>query len=127
MTPYIFNDFTIDSSLETLLNDDQLWISAFNTSVSDIFKDMALQELNVYISQHQDLVYDKSDLLIAILVASFDNDLAKNERYFLLIFLCNEDKGLEKEISLQIPLLPNKDYFYDFKQLVMSELEQLIF
>ena len=127
MTPYIFNDFTIDSSIATLLNDDQLWISAFNTSVSDIFKDMALQELNVYISQHQDLVYDKSDLLIAILVASFDNDLAQNERYFLLIFLCNEDKGLEKEISLKIPLLPNKDYFYDFKQLVMSELEQLIF
>ena len=127
MTPYIFNDFTIDSSLETLLNDDQLWISAFNTSVSDTFKDMVLKALNNYIIQHQDLVYDKSDLLIAILVASFDNDLDKNERYFLLIFLCNEDKGLEKEITLKIPLLPNKDYFYDFKQLVMSELEQLIF
>ena len=127
MTPYIFNDFTIDNRIATLLNDDQLWISAFNTSVSDTFKDMALKALNNYIIQHQDLVYDKSDLLIAILVASFDNDLAKNERYFLLIFLCNEDKGLEKEISLKIPLLPNKDYFYDFKQLVMSELEQLIF
>ena len=88
---------------------------------------MALKALNNYIIQHQDLVYDKSDLLIAILVASFDNDLAKNERYFLLIFLCNEDKGLEKEITLKIPLLPNEDYFYNFKQLVMSELEQLIF
>ena len=127
MTPYTFNDFTIDSSLATLLNDDQIWISAFNTSVSDTFKDMALKALNNYIIQHQDLVYDKSDLLIAILVASFDNDLAKNERYFLLIFLCNEDKGLEKETNLKIPLLPNKDYFYNFKQLVMSELEQLIF
>ena len=127
MTPYIFNDFTIDNRIATLLNDDQLWISAFNTSVSDTFKDMALKALNNYIIQHQDLVYDKSDLLIAILVASFDRYLDKNERYFLLIFLCNEDKGLEKEISLKIPLLPNKDYFYDFKQLVMSELEQLIF
>ena len=127
MTPYTFNNFTIDSSLATLLNDDQIWISAFNTSVSDIFKDMALQELNVYISQHQDLVYDKSDLLIAILVASFDNELAKSERYFLLIFLVNETQSLEKEISLKIPLLPNKDYFYDFKQSVMTELEQLIF
>ena len=56
MTPYTFNDFTIDSSLETLLNDDQLWISAFNTSVSDTFKDMALKALNNYIIQHQDLV-----------------------------------------------------------------------
>ena len=127
MTPYTFNDFTIDSNLETLLNDDQLWISAFNTSVSDTFKDMALKALNNYIIQHQDLVYDKSDLLIAILVASFDRYLDRNERYFLLIFLCNEDKGLEKEITLKISLLPNKDYFYDFKQLVMSELEQLIF
>ena len=127
MKPYTFNDFTIDSNFATLLNDDQLWISAFNMSVSDTFKDMALKALNNYISHHQDLVYDKSDLLIAILVASFDNDLDKNERYFLLIFLCNEDKGLEKEITLKIPLLPNKDYFYNFKQLVMSELEQLIF
>ena len=127
MTPYIFNDFTIDSSLATLLNDDQIWISAFNTSVSDTFKDMVLKALNNYIIQHQDLVYDKSDLLIAILVASFDRYLDKNERYFLLIFLCNEDKGLEKEITLKIPLLPNKDYFYDFKKLVMLELEQLIF
>ena len=127
MTPYIFNDFTIDSSLETLLNDDQLWISAFNTSVSDTFKDMALKALNNYIIQHQDLVYDKSDLLIAILVASFDNELTKSERYFLLIFLVNETQSLEKEISIKIPLLPNKDYFYDFKQSVMTELEQLIF
>ena len=127
MIPYTFNNFTIDNSISTLLNDDQLWISAFNTSVSDTFKAMALQELNAYISQHQDLVYDKSDLLIAILVASFDNDLAKNERYFLLIFLVNETQSLEKEINLKIPLLPNKDYFYNFKQLVLSELEQLIF
>ena len=127
MTPYIFNDFTIDSSLATLLNDDQIWISAFNTSVSDTFKDMALKALNNYIIQHQDLVYDKSDLLIAILVASFDNELTKSERYFLLIFLVNETQSLEKEISIKIPLLPNKDYFYDFKQSVMTELEQLIF
>lgn len=53
--------------------------------------------------------------------------MADESRYNILMFLSNETKGLEKECVIRKSLLPNKDYFRDFRKLVLTELEKLIF
>ena len=127
MKAYTFDDFTINSNNETIVTDIQLWISLFNSSVSDIFKQIAQKELNKYIVTHQKLTFDKSDELICVLQAYMTNYKPLDEKFSILIFVCNEDKGFQKNCAINIPILPNKDYFKDFKQLVIAELDKIIF
>ena len=126
-TLYTFKDFTVDTNNETIVTDSQLWISLFNTSISSIFKEIALEKVNEYIAIHQELVFDKSDVLIAILQADMSRDNLLEEKFKLLIFLNNEKKPFEKDCTINILISPNEIYFKDFKKLVMEELEKLIF
>ena len=50
-----------------------------------------------------------------------------NNKYLLLIFISNELEPFAKDIDIKIPLLPNENYFDDFRQIVMSEFERLTF
>lgn len=122
-----FKDFTVNKDNETIITDNQLWISLFNPSVADFFKEMALTEINRYITTHQELTFSKSDILVAVLQAYMTNTKPLDEKFSILIFLYNEDKDFEKNCVINIPILPNKDYFKNFKELIMKELEKLIF
>ena len=124
---YTFKDFTVNKDNETLITDNQIWISLFNPSVSDSFKEMAQTELNKYIAAHQELTFDKSDKLICVLQAYMTNSKPLNEKFSILIFLYNEKKDFEKDCVINIPILPNKRHFKDFKELILAELEKLIF
>lgn len=127
MKQYTFEDFTINPNNETIITYNQLWVSLFNSSVADIFKEMALEEINKYIATHQELAFDKSDDLTGVLQAYMTQSEPLEEKYCILIFIYNENEGLEKDCMIKRYLLPNKDYFKDFKELVMQELQQLIF
>ena len=126
-TMYTFKDFTVDTNNETIITDNKLWISLFNPFVNDFFKELALEKINEYITEHQELVFDKSDILVGILQADMSKDNPLEERFNILIFIENEGKSFEKDCTLNIPISPNVSYFKDFKELVMEELEKLIF
>ena len=126
-TIYTFKDFTVDTNHETIITDNKLWISLFNPFVNAFFKELALEKINEYITEHQELVFDKSDILVAILQADMSKDNPLEERFNILIFIENEGKSFEKDCTITIPISPNASYFKDFKELVMEELEKLIF
>ena len=126
-TMYTFKDFTVDTNNETIITDNKLWISLFNLAVSSIFQELALEKINEYITKHQELVFDKSDILVAILQADMSKDSPLEERFNILIFINNENNSFEKDCTINIPISPNVSYFKDFKELVIEELEKLIF
>lgn len=67
MRYYGLNHFTVDPDNETILTDNQLWISIFNPSIPKIFKVFAELALNHYIEKHQEIIFDKSDSLVCVL------------------------------------------------------------
>ncbi len=127
MKTYTFDDFTINPNNETIITYSQVWISLFNTSVADLFRQIALEEINKYIATHEKVLFDKSDDLTGVLQADMIKNVDIDEKYSILIFIYNENKGLEKELMIKIPILAKEDYFKEFKRLVLEELEKLIF
>lgn len=127
MKTYTFKDFTVNTSNDTIITDNQIWISLFNPSVSDLFKEIAQTELNRYIAAHQEFTFDKSDELICVLQAYMTNSNPLDEKFSILIFLYNEKKYFEKDCVINVPILPNESYFKNFKELILFELEKLIF
>ena len=127
MKQYTFDNFTINLDNKTIITGNQLWISLFNPAVSDTFRQMALEEINNYITNHQELTFDKSDNLVGILETYMTKSKPPEEKFNLLVFIYNENEGFNKDCLIKRPLLLREDYFKDFKQLVLHELEQLIF
>ena len=127
MKTYTFKDFTVDTNNETIVTDSKLWISLFNPSVNDFFKELVLEKINEYITEHQALIFAKSDILIGILQADMDKDSPLEERFNILIFIENEENPFKKDCTITIPIFQNSNYFKDFKELVIEELEKLIF
>lgn len=122
-----FTDFSVDNDPTTILTDDKLWISLFNSSVPEIFRQMALDTINDYISQHQELTFDKSDYLVVVLQADMTGFSTLDERFSILIFIYNENEGFKKDCIINRFLLLNESYFTDFRKLVMAEVEQMLF
>ena len=114
MKTYTFSNFTINPNNETIITDNQLWISLFNTSASDTFRQMAAQEINRYIAEHQEVTFDNSDELVAVLQVYMSKCKPSDN---ILIIIHNEAEGLEKECVINVPLQPHEAYFKDFKRL----------
>ena len=127
MKIYTFKDFTVNTDTQSIITDTKLWISLFNPSVSDLFKEIAQTEINKYIAAHQEITFDKSDELICVLQADMTNSKPLDEKFSILIFFYNEKKNFEKDCVINVPILPNTRHFKDFKELILAELEKLIF
>lgn len=127
MKKYTFNNFSVDNDTTTLLIDDKLWISLFNSSVPEVFTQMALDTINNYISKHKELIFDKSDYLVVVLQVDMTGFKPLDKRFSILTFIYNENEGFRKDCIINRHLLLNEDYFKDFQQLVMAEVEQMLF
>ena len=127
MKTYTYSDFAVTNDTNTLITEDKLWIDLFNDRVSDIFRQIALKKINQYVTEHQELTFDKSDILICILQVYMVQSKPLDEKFSILIFIENEAKELEKDCIINISLQPHESYFTELRKIILEELEQLIF
>lgn len=131
MRKYSFEDFLMDDDNETTIqNSDigkKIWISVFNPLVPDIFKEKILEELNDFIAKNEYIPFDKTDTVGAVLEACISKEVEVNEKYRLLIFIWNERKKQAKDYIIDVPILPIEEYFPEFRECIMQELENMIF
>lgn len=127
MKTYQFEDFILDDDNETKIQDVQIWMSVFNPLVPSILREKALEELNDFIAMNKHILFNKTDTVGVVLEAYISREVEIKDKYKFLIFIWNEEEGLEKDYLVEVPILPIEKYFSEFKECIMQELENIIF
>lgn len=131
---YKLEDFNTDmtadwSSIEDGGDARKIEISIFNPFVPTYYKNRVNNLLNNFIEEYNITNPIKEICSVSGVILSFiDKKVALDKKYSILFFIYLEENG-EKEDSFMFedPILSSDDYFAEFKECVMKELENLCF
>lgn len=122
-------DMTADwSSIEDGGDARKIEISIFNPLIPVYYKNRMNDLLNGFISEHniQNPIND-IDSVSGIISAFIDKDVELDKKYFLSFVIWVKENGEIESYTIDVPILSSDNYFPEFKECVMKELENLIF
>lgn len=129
---YTFDDFKLETDNRSLVLDGEygakLQMSIFNLLVPTFYQDKALEVLNQFLSKHSTIEVTSEDSLAAMLEAYIDEDVKIENKYRLVIYLWNdEETEMEDGYVISDAILPTDEFFAEFEECVMCELEYMTF
>lgn len=130
---YNFDDFYTDmkndwSSIEDGGKARKIEISILNPLVPMECKNRIAELLKDFIKKHNIREpLENIEWISGIVSAFIDKNVKPEEKYFLSLLTSVKEDGKQKSDIVTEPILPTDDYFAEFKQCVMAELENMIF
>lgn len=130
---YKLEDFNTDmtadwSSIEDGGEARKIEISIFNPLVPTYYKNKMNDLLNDFISEHNiENSINDIDSVSGVISAFIDKSMEPNKKYSLSFFIWVKEKGKLETYIIDHQILPSDDYFAEFKECVMKELENSIF
>lgn len=130
---YKLEDFNTDMSEGWYSVEDggearKIELSIFNPLVPTYYKNKANDLLNDFIKEHNIIdPISYIDSVSGIIAAFIDKDVALDKKYYISVFVYFKENNKFKDSTIDDSILPTDEYFVEFKEFIMTELENIIF